>query len=101
MAQLCCGINGNVNWARFELGLSWKTSSCITSPRNIGTLCEQWSAVKQEGTMAEYTQEFVEKITVLEKVPEFIMLGSYVNGLKEHIKTELRFFDVTTLKKAM
>ena len=45
-------------------------------PRNKGTLCEQWLAVKQEGTVAEYTQEFVEKITVLEKVPEFIMLGS-------------------------
>ena len=29
------------------------------------------------------------------------MLGSYVNGLKDHIKIELRLFDGTTLKKVM
>ena len=51
--------------------------------------------------MAEYRKEFVEKKTTMEKIPDSIMLASFVNGLKDHIIQELRIFEPNTLKKAM
>ena len=70
-------------------------------PLDQGSLCEQWLSVKQSGSVADYHKEFVEKVIAMGRVPEDIMLGSFVNGLNEWIKRELRLFEPTSLKKAM
>lgn len=55
-----------------------------------GTLCEQWLAVKQTGTVAKFKRQFIEMAAPLERIPENILMGHFVNGLNEDIRAEVR-----------
>ena len=84
----------NQNMAGIE-GFDFKIFSTI----NQGSLCEQWLAIRQVGSVAAYRKEFVEKVTAMGGVPEEIMLGAFVNGLNDQIKKQLRIFEPTSLKR--
>lgn len=70
-------------------------------PLHSGTLCEQWLAVKQTGTVAEFRRSFIEMAAPLEQVPEAILLAHFINGLKDDIKAEVRMLGLYTLELAM
>ncbi|KAI3714972.1 hypothetical protein L6452_21935 [Arctium lappa] len=66
-----------------------------------GSLCEQFLAVKQEGSIDDYRRKFVELAAPLDGIPEEIFLGQYINGLENTIKAELRLLNPLTLSEAM
>lgn len=70
-------------------------------PRNQGGLVEQWAAVRQRGSVAEYCKEFIEKLSCLGRVPVDISLGIFINGLRGDIRSELRLMDPPNLKVAL
>lgn len=55
----------------------------------------------QTTTVEEYRRRFIELAFPLENVPEEIMRGQFINGLKEDIKAEICLLDPDTLEKAM
>ncbi|XP_021776460.1 uncharacterized protein LOC110740287 [Chenopodium quinoa] len=71
-------------------------------PSNSGSLHEQWLAVQQEGgSVMEYRRRFIDTATPLEDIPESIMLGQFINGLRKDIKEELRLLNPVSLERAM
>lgn len=70
-------------------------------PLHSGTLCEQWLAVKQTGSVSEFKRQFIELAASLERMPENVLMGHFVNGLKEDIRVEVRMLGVYALEQAM
>lgn len=70
-------------------------------PANGGSLCEQWLATTQTTTVMEYRRKFIETAAPLERLPEDIMLGQFLNGLKEDIRVEVRLLNPVNLEQAM
>lgn len=70
-------------------------------PLHSGALCEQWLAIKQTGTVAEFRRTFIELAAPLEHIPENMLLAHFVNGLKEEIHAEVRMMGLFTLEQAM
>ena len=66
-----------------------------------GTLCEQFLAVKQEGTVEEFRMKFVELASPLEGIPEEVFMSQFINGLENSIKAEVRLLNPVTLEEAM
>lgn len=66
-----------------------------------GTLCEQRLAVKLTGSVTDFKRQFIELATPLERMPENILMGHFVNGLKEDIRAEVRILGIYTLEQAM
>ncbi|CAO2813620.1 unnamed protein product [Amaranthus hypochondriacus] len=70
-------------------------------PWDEGEMCEQWLSVEQTGSVAEYRSEFVSRLTHLGKKEESMMIGAFMRGLTEDIKTELKVLGSTNLGQAM
>ena len=51
--------------------------------------------------MAEYRKEFVTMLKHLGRVDEPVMLRTFLRGLKEEVKYELKLLGPTTLEQAM
>lgn len=66
-----------------------------------GSLYEQWLAVAQTSTVADYQRTFIEMSAPLEGITEEMALGHFVNGLKKEIKAEIRILGPQTLDQAM
>ncbi|KAJ9562283.1 hypothetical protein OSB04_007443 [Centaurea solstitialis] len=66
-----------------------------------GTLCEQFLAVKQEGSVEEFQRKFVELAAPLEGIPEEVFMSQFINGLEGLIKAEVRMLNPATLEEAM
>lgn len=66
-----------------------------------GSLHEQWMAVSQTGTVAEYRKAFIERAAPLTNIPEEFSMGHFINGLKEPIRTELRLHGPRNLQMPM
>ena len=59
-------------------------------PTQEGSLCEQFLAVWQQGTVATYRQEFEILATPLKGISEEVMESTFMNGLLPEIRAELR-----------
>lgn len=70
-------------------------------PTSAGTLHEQSLATTQTTTVAEYQRMFIELASPLNDVPESIMMGQFINELKEDIKSEIQLLNPFTLDDAM
>lgn len=70
-------------------------------PANAGSLYEQWLAVSQSGTVTDYRRQFIKFAAPLENVPETILMGHFINGLKEEVKAEVRLLNPINLDWAM
>ena len=68
---------------------------------NAGSLHEQWLALEQTASVAEYRRSFIELIAPLENIPEPIALGQFLNGLKKEIRAEVRVLGPRFLEQAM
>ena len=66
-----------------------------------GSLYEQWLATTQETTVAEYRRRFIETAAPLDRVPESILMGQFLNGLSDVIKAEVRLWNPVSLEQAM
>ncbi|KAF7844308.1 Retrotransposable element Tf2 [Senna tora] len=54
-------------------------------------------ALKQEGTVVEYREEFEQFSAPLKDALEEMLIGAYQNGLKEEVRTELRMIKAQSL----
>lgn len=70
-------------------------------PLDEGTLQEQWMSMVQTGTIAAYQTEFIEKANPIGKIERSMSMGSYLKGLKDDVRRELRVHGPITLKEAM
>lgn len=66
-----------------------------------GSLYEQWLSTTQTTTVDEYRRKFIETVAPLDRVSEEILLGHFVNGLKDEIKAEVRLLNPVNLEQAM
>lgn len=51
--------------------------------------------------MGDYRRKFIEFLAPLERVPEEIATGQFLNGLKEEVKVEVRLLGPKNLDNAM
>ncbi|XP_063935341.1 transposon Tf2-1 polyprotein isoform X1 [Daucus carota subsp. sativus] len=70
-------------------------------PVSGGSLYEQWLSTAQTTTVQEYRRKFIETASPLERISEDMLLGQFVNGLKEEIKMEVRLLNPISLEQAM
>lgn len=66
-----------------------------------GSLYEQWLSKVQTSTVQEYRRKFIETAAPLERVSEDMLMGHFMNGSKEEIKTEVRLMNPMCLEQAM
>lgn len=84
------------DWKTVKLGILKQFRSCA-----MGSLCEQFLALKQEGSVDDYRKKFVALAAPLEGISEEIFLGQFINGLDPVVKAELRLLDPINLNVAM
>lgn len=65
------------------------------------TLHEQWLAHQQTGSVGEYRRRLIELLAPLDRVPEEIAKGQFLNGLKEEVKVEVRLLGPRNLDHVM
>ena len=70
-------------------------------PTEGGSLYEQWLATSQTSTVGEYKRRFIETAAPLERISEQILLGQFLNGLKEEVRVEVRLLNPVNLEQAM
>lgn len=66
-----------------------------------GSLYEQWLATVQTTRVADYRRKFIETAAPLERISEEILMGQFLNGLKEDVKAEVRVLNPLSLEQAM
>lgn len=66
-----------------------------------GSLYEQWLSTVQTSTVLEHRRKFIETAAPLERVSEDMLLGHFVNGLKEEVRAEVRLMNPVSLEHAM
>lgn len=84
------------NWEEMKTMMRRQFRSTATE-----TLHEQWLSHKQSETVCEYRRKFIELLAPLERIPEEIAKGQFLNGLKEEIKVEVRLLGPKNLDNAM
>lgn len=70
-------------------------------PSSGGSLYEQWLSTTQNSSVSEYQRKFIETAAPLEHVSEEMLMGHFINGLKEDIKAEVRLLNPLCLEQAM
>lgn len=70
-------------------------------PIYAGTLYQQWLALVQTGTVHEYQRSFIELLAPLSNIAEDVILGQFVNGLQEDIRSEVQLFEPISIDHAM
>ncbi|XP_074346704.1 uncharacterized protein LOC141685510 [Apium graveolens] len=66
-----------------------------------GSLYEQWLSTVQTTSVSEYSRKFIETASPLDRIPENILMGQYINGLKDEVKVEVRLLNPVSLEQAM
>lgn len=66
-----------------------------------GSLYEQWLSTMQTSTVSDYTRKFIETASPLDRILENILMGQFINGLKEEVKSEVRLLNPLSLEQAM
>lgn len=70
-------------------------------PSNGGSFYEQWLATVQTSSVTDYRRKFIETAAPLDRLPEDIFLGQFLNGLTEEIRAEVRILNPISLEQAM
>lgn len=74
-------------------------------PANAGslhvTLHEQWLATVQTASVTEYRRKFIKIAAPLSDISESLLMGQFINGLREDIKVEVRLLNPLNLDHAM
>ena len=65
------------------------------------SLHEQWMDLRQEGSVAEYRQQFRARAAPLEEVSKICFVSKFISGLQPEVKKELRLLQPIGLGQAM
>ncbi|KAD4385961.1 hypothetical protein E3N88_26130 [Mikania micrantha] len=71
------------------------------SPAEFQNPDEHLCSVKQTGTVQEYRQQFAKRSSRVSNWPENCLLGVFLNGLKDELKSDVRIHKPRTIYKAM
>lgn len=63
-----------------------------------GTLYEQWLSTSQTSNVQEYRRRFIETAAPLERISEDMLMGHFINGLKDDIKAEVHLMNPMCLE---
>ena len=66
-----------------------------------GSACERLLALRQEGTVRDYRRDFEVLASQVTKLPDSVLEGCFVNGLKPEIRAEIRMMQPGTLGRIM
>lgn len=58
-------------------------------PIYAGTLYQQWLSLIQTRSVHEYQRSFIGLLAPLKNISDDVILGQFINGLKEDIRTEV------------
>lgn len=58
-------------------------------PSQEGSLCAQFLAIKQEGSVAEFNKLFIKYSAPVPQISEEVLEGTYLNGLIPTIRAEV------------
>ncbi|XP_065632203.1 uncharacterized protein LOC136068679 [Quercus suber] len=82
----------NVQWEEFTQAL------CVRfGPSDYEDFDEALAKVRQTGTVREYQSLFERLAARVQDWPQRALVGSYIGGLKEEIRSEVKLFRPTTL----
>ena len=85
----------NVTWEEFTQAL------CVRfGPTNYEDFDEALAKLQQTGTVREYQTQIEQLATRVQDWPEKALVGSYIGGLKEEIRSEVKLFRPTSLLHA-
>ena len=85
----------NITWEEFTLAL------CVRfGPTDYEDFDEALAKLQQTGTVHEYQTQFERLATRVQDWPEKALVGSYISGLKEEIRSEVKLFRPTSLLHA-
>lgn len=70
-------------------------------PSHEGDLFEQFLAIKQEGTARDYVALFETMAAQLPGLPERVMQGTFIQGLKAELRSSVRLLQPTGLGQAI
>ena len=62
---------------------------------------EHLCSIKQVGSVQEYRQEFAKRAARVKNWPEHCLLGVFINGLKEELKSDVRIHKPRSVYKAL
>lgn len=85
-----------VNWVEFNVAALQQFCSS-----QEGNLCERFLPLRQTGSVVEYRRKFEVSAAPLHEVPEEILEGIFMNGLKPEIQTELCLLKPVVLTEIM
>lgn len=66
-----------------------------------GDAYEELITLKQDSIVAEYREKFKLLSGPLQNIPEELLLGTFINGLQEEIRAEVRLLEAQNLTQAM
>ena len=85
----------NITWEEFTQAL------CVRfGPTDYEDFDEALAKLQQTGTVHEYQTQFERLPTRVQDWPEKALVGSYIDGLKEEIRSEVKLFRPTSLLHA-
>jgi len=70
-------------------------------PHYEGSLYEQIFAVRQDGTAREYVSKFEQLAGKIDHLPDKILEGAFINGMKKELRSAVRVMQPETLDVAM
>lgn len=70
-------------------------------PTNAGTLHQQWLTLTQTGPVLEYQRAFIERLAPLSNIPDGIIVGQFLNGLNDEIRSEVQILSPMSVENAM
>lgn len=88
--------NGRTPWADRKMRILHQFL-----PLKVGSLHEQWLTTTHTTMVLEYRQRFIEIVAPLSDIPEILLMGQFINGLKEDVKVEVRLLKPLTLEQNM
>jgi len=85
----------NITWEEFTQAL------CVCfGPTNYEDFDEALAKLQQIGTVREYQTQLERLVTRVQDWPEKALVGSYIGGLKEEIRSKVKLFRPTSLLHA-
>ncbi|CAL0306354.1 unnamed protein product [Lupinus luteus] len=92
-------------WSRCNLQPTWEGFKLAIirrfQPSMVQNLFEQLLALKQQGTVLEYIEDFEKYVGALKEIdPEFVK-GIFLNGIREELRAEVRLYEHPTLSEVI
>ncbi|OIV89057.1 hypothetical protein TanjilG_29890 [Lupinus angustifolius] len=92
-------------WSRCNLQPSWEGFKLAVirrfQPSLVQNPFEQLLALKRQGSVVEYVEEFEKYMGALKEIDPNFVKGIFLNGLKEEVKAEVRLYEHPSLSEVI